>query len=358
SLAFVMLSGYVKGRVTAARENVKSSSEMALQYLKEALSGYVEGNVYDKKVFLTDRYNQKQRTLNKYLASLQSVQVLPARLMETFAVFGLFGLISLNEFMGKHVFELTTIAAFLAAAYKIIPGSVKILNISSQIKTYAFAAEDIVSQNEIPQASAPQPIQSIEIKNISYRNILSNFSLCAKRGELVALTGISGKGKTTLLNSLLGFLEPGAGEILINGQSTSAAERKRFWSNTSYVKQQPFLIYENILTNITLNNEYSERPLQEAVEAAGLDLGLNTHITENGKNISGGQRQRIAFARALYKDADLFLLDEPFNELDDASEKKMLQHLQQLQAKGKIIILITHNRSSLSYCTKTVSMDA
>ena len=358
SIAFAMLSGYVKRRVAAARENVKSGSELALQYLKEALSGYVEGNVYDKKAFLTERYSHKQRTLNKYLASLQSVQALPARLMETFAVFGLLGLISLNEFMGRHVFEMTTIAAFLAAAYKIIPGSVKILNISSQIKTYAFAAEDLSSQNAEPPASTIQPIQSIEIKNISYKHILSNVSLCAKRGELVALTGISGKGKTTLLNLLLGFLEPDGGEILINGQPTSAEQRQQSWSNTSYVKQQPFLIYENILTNITLSNEFHEQALQEAVQASGIDLGLNIYITENGKNISGGQRQRIAFARALYKNADLLLLDEPFNELDDASEKKMLQHLQQLQAKGKIIILITHNRSSLSYCTKTVSMDA
>jgi ABC-type bacteriocin/lantibiotic exporter with double-glycine peptidase domain len=85
---------------------------------------------------------------------------------------------------------------------------------------------------------------------------------------------------------------------------------------------------------------------------------LNTIVTENGKNISGGQRQRIAFARALYKNADLLLMDEPFNELDDASEKNMLQHLQHLQREGKIIILITHNRSSLTFCTKTVSMDA
>lgn len=355
SIAFVMLSGYVKKRVAAARENVKSSSELSLQYLKEALSSYVESNVYDKKAFMTERYSHKQRTLNKYLASLQSVQALPARLMETFAVFGLFGLIALNEFMGRHVFEMTTIAAFLAAAYKIIPGSVKILNTSGQIKTYAFAAEGMASQNAVP-AVADQHIHSIEIRNVSYKEVLSNFSLCAKQGEIVALTGVSGKGKTTLLNILLGFLEPDTGEIIIN--NNPASHRQQFWSSISYVKQQPFLVHDSILTNITLSHDHHEETLQEIVQASGIDLGLNLNITENGKNISGGQRQRIAFARALYKNADLLLLDEPFNELDDASEKKMLQHLQQLQAKGKIIILITHNRSSLSYCTKTVSMDA
>ena len=78
---------------------------------------------------------------------------------------------------------------------------------------------------------------------------------------------------------------------------------------------------------------------------------------ENGKNISGGQQQRIAIARALYKNADLVLLDEPFNELDEESEISLLEHFQDLAQKGKLIILITHNKKSLSYCNKIISLD-
>jgi ABC-type bacteriocin/lantibiotic exporter with double-glycine peptidase domain len=203
-----------------------------------------------------------------------------------------------------------------------------------------------------------QNIHSVKISNVSFKKVLSNFSLSAKSGEIVGLTGVSGKGKTTLINLLLGFLEPDSGEIIINDQPVSATERRQFWNSMSYVKQQPFLVHDSILTNITLSNQHNDEAVQQAVQAAGLEsLGLNTIIFENGKNISGGQRQRIAFARALYKNADLLLLDEPFNELDDASEKKMLQHLQKLQSEGKIVILITHNKSSLSFCTRNVSMD-
>ena len=85
--------------------------------------------------------------------------------------------------------------------------------------------------------------------------------------------------------------------------------------------------------------------------------GLDKMITENGKNISGGQQQRIALARAVYKSADLILLDEPFNELDDASSVALLEHFTEMTKTGKMVIMITHDKQSLSYCNKIISLD-
>ena len=80
-------------------------------------------------------------------------------------------------------------------------------------------------------------------------------------------------------------------------------------------------------------------------------------ITENGKNISGGQQQRITIARALYKNAELIMLDEPFNELDEPSAILLAQHFKEMAANGKTVIMITHDSKCLSYCNKVISLD-
>ena len=85
--------------------------------------------------------------------------------------------------------------------------------------------------------------------------------------------------------------------------------------------------------------------------------GLDTVITENGKNISGGQQQSISIARALYKKASLILLDEPFNELDEEATHSILEHCKELSASGVTIIMITHDKKSLGYCNKIISLD-
>ena len=370
----IVLSFYIKRKIRSVRSNVKSSSELTLQYLKEALAGYIESNIYGTKDFFIQRYHTKQQTLNRYLANLQSIQALPTRFMEIFAVAGLLLLLVYNELATTNtIIPVVIIGAFVAAAYKIIPGLVKILNVNGQIKTYAFAAEDMLVQEtkrSDPSKEKTPDINAVSLKQVSFsyngKTILHKTDIEAKQGELIGLTGLSGKGKTTLINLLLGFLEPSHGEIFINNQPATMSERQRYWKNTSYVKQQPFLVHDSILKNITLHEgTFDADRLKQATDDAGLDSllaqlpqGLNTLVTENGKNISGGQRQRIALARALYKDAALLLLDEPFNELDEASEQRLMQLLQRLAQKGKLVLLITHDTKSLSYCTKIISLDA
>ena len=87
------------------------------------------------------------------------------------------------------------------------------------------------------------------------------------------------------------------------------------------------------------------------------DDGIDKLITENGKNISGGQRQRLALARALYHDFDLLILDEPFSEIDERAENVLLGKIKSLAKTGKMILMITHNKASLSFCNKIISMD-
>ena len=201
-----------------------------------------------------------QSKLNGYLSEQLIIQDLPSRLIEVFAILGLFILIVINAVTShSNSIQVLTIGAFVAAAYKIIPGIVKILNSIGQVKTYAFTMSNLLYKREPPVANEEPgtAIVSIEFKNVFFNygqeRVLDNFSLLISAGDFVGLSGVSGKGKTTVINLLLGFLEPVCGNIFINGRITGAIERRTYWKNISYVKQQPFLIYDSILNNITFN---------------------------------------------------------------------------------------------------------
>jgi ABC-type multidrug transport system fused ATPase/permease subunit len=369
----VILSGYyIKSRLKDVRTNSKLTSQLTLQYLKESLGGYVESNVYDKNIFFTDRYYRYQKQLNGYIATQQTLQGLPSRLIEVFAVLGFLILIGINKYVsGNHGVGLLDIGVFMAASYKIIPGVVKILNSSGQIKTYEFTLNDLQKDKEVTMDNrAPAPgINSIKFNEItfSYRHnrVLNNLSFNLLPGDFVGITGPSGLGKTTIINLLLGFLEEDSGTISINDTPINAGDRRLFWERIAYCKQQSFFINGSLLKNITLTEgAYDAVKLQNVLSFCEIDHiltqypeGIDKLITENGKNISGGQKQRLMLARALYHDFDLMILDEPFSELDEISENSLLVKLKLLAQTGKMILMITHNKSSLSFCNKLISLN-
>jgi len=367
-----LIAFFIKKHMSLLRYQTKTASEKSLQHLNEALAGYVESHIYDKKDFFTKRYIQWQQKLNEHLANQQTLQSLPSRIIEVVAILGLVVLMMLQKSVNGITISTLTIGAFMAAAYKIIPGIVKILNGIGQIKAYQFTIADLwpaQKQTKQNKSHTTDGIQSVEFKNVSFtyhhKPILTDFNLHLTTGDFVGISGVSGRGKTTIVNLLLGFLHPDSGEIIINNNITNDLQRQAYHHRISYVRQQSFFMYDTLLNNIIFeDNHYNEKRLNEVVDAVGVHMVLNGHtkmnskmINEHGKNISGGQRQRVALARALYKDFDLLILDEPCSELDELSEVALLKNLQSLANKGKMIVLITHRPHSLSFCTKTVCMN-
>ncbi|HEY4108850.1 ABC transporter ATP-binding protein [Puia sp.] len=369
----IITAWLTKRKLHAARTFIKSSRDIMWQHLQESIASYVESGLFNRKEFFANRYGDAQTILNRHLATVQSIQGAPSRLAEVFAVFGLLALIAIGHFSGtSHAAGFVTLGAFLAAAYKVIPGVARLLNITGQMKTYEFTVNGLLADKDKthkPEPTTVEPIRSVACRQIAFQygdhKILDDINLQVNPGDFLGIYGDSGKGKTTLLNILLGFITQDRGEVVINGSPASPAQRQGHWPRIAYVKQQPFILHDTILVNITLDeNNYDEERLQAAVTVTGLDTvidklpgGLHARITENGKNISGGQRQRIALARALYKEADLILLDEPFSELDEASEEILLSRFARLAEAGRMIVMITHNKQSLSWCNVTLSLD-
>jgi ABC-type multidrug transport system fused ATPase/permease subunit len=371
----VLVFWFIKKRIAAEKQHIQENNELSFKYVLDALKGYVESNIYNRNAFFLNRFINARQKFSRALFNSLALQSLPGRIIEIFAVLGLFILIVIANWTGNSDSSmLITISAFMAAAYKIIPGIVKVINVSGQMKAYEFSLQDLEQSKEynttVSRKMPEAPLSSIELKNINFSYdktpVLQHFSMALNKGDFIGITGESGKGKSTLLNILLGFIPIDNGEIYFNEKPISCDAIKQHWPSIAYVRQQSFFIHDTLLRNITLEeNQYDREQLEAAMHVSGLKKligtfpeGIEKIITENGKNISGGQQQRISIARALYKKADLILLDEPFNELDSVATEYMLQHFKELAAAGKTIVMITHDKKSLAYCNKTISLDA
>ena len=209
----------------------------------------------------------------------------------------------------------------------------------------------------------------IEFKNVSFAynkdaKALKDVSFTAKQGEVTALVGISGSGKTSVLRLISRLYDYDTGSILIDGKDIKNISTESLFKNVSIVFQDVTLFNTSIMENIRLGREsatYEE--VKEAARLANcmdfiekLPDGFNTLIGENGAELSGGERQRISIARAFLKDAPVLILDEISASLDVDNEKKIQDSLNKL-IKDKTVIIISHRLKSIENVNKIVVID-
>jgi len=217
-----------------------------------------------------------------------------------------------------------------------------------------------ISLAELPDAK-PLKLErgEIEFRSVSYayepeNSVLKGVSLTVPPGRTVALVGPSGSGKSTLVNLSLRFFDPDHGKILIDGQDIKHVTIDSLRDVIALVTQDPVLFDDTIRANIA----YGAKPIDEsqvihAAKAAAahdfimsLPKGYDTRVGEAGGLLSGGERQRIAFARAIYKDAPILLLDEPTSSLDSEAEAKVQTALEELM-RGRTVLMIAHRLSTV-----------
>jgi ATP-binding cassette subfamily B protein len=204
--------------------------------------------------------------------------------------------------------------------------------------------------------------------NFAYRTdepTITNMSFVADPGQMTALVGPSGGGKSTVLNLILRFYNVNSGAIAIDGQDIASVTRHSLRNQVSYVGQDVFLFRATVRENIAFGRSgASEADIIAAAKAAqahefisALPQGYDTVVGERGAGLSGGERQRVAIARALVKDAPLILLDEATASLDSESEYYVQQAVAEL-CKGRTTLVIAHRLSTVRHADKILVIEA
>ena len=195
--------------------------------------------------------------------------------------------------------------------------------------------------------------------------VLKNIDLAAKKGEVVALVGPSGGGKSTLADLIPRFYQPSAGRVLLDGVDTREIKLPALRALTGIVSQETVLFNDTVRNNIAYGapGKYTNEEIEAAAQAANahqfilaLPQGYDTILGERGTRLSGGQRQRIAIARALLSDPPILILDEATSALDTESERLVQEAVDRL-LQGRTVFVIAHRLSTIAHADQIVFLD-
>ena len=264
--------------------------------------------------------------------------------------------------------------AFISAMLMLIAPMRRLANVANPITRGVAALERGLSllDHTLPESSGtqrPSHVQgAIELRNVGVSfgddkaPALQDVSLQIHPGEVVALVGPSGAGKTTLINLLPRFLNPTSGEIRMDGVPLQDWDLHYLRSQFAMVSQDVVMFNDTVAANVALGGEMDEARVWASLEAANLaehvrlmPQGIHTEVGHNAAQLSGGQRQRLAIARALYKNAPVLILDEATSALDTESERLVQQALQTLM-QGRTTLVIAHRLSTIEHADRVVVM--
>jgi subfamily B ATP-binding cassette protein MsbA len=217
---------------------------------------------------------------------------------------------------------------------------------------------------DLPQVSGHVAVEHVSFAYDSRQPVLTDVSFEAKPGELVAIVGPTGAGKTTIMNLLHRFYDPASGSITVDGMDLRHVTLESWYRQIALVPQETILFGGTILDNIRYGDrDATDKAVMEASRAAHADDFImsfpdqyRTLVGEKGINLSGGQRQRIAIARAVLKNPRILLLDEATSALDTESERLVQEALEQLM-KGRTTFVIAHRLTTIQGADRIVVLD-
>ena len=366
------------------QENSQCIAEQSTQMVKslqEGLGGVRDVLIDGTQEFYCKLYRNADISLRKASATNAFIGGSPRFVMEAVGMALIASLaytISLRE--TGIVTVIPVIGALALGAQRLLPALQQAYKAYSQIKGSYSSFIDVLNLLEQPlpeYADQPQPkpiyfVKEIKLNNLNFRYtedspwILKNVNLSLKKGSRIGFIGVTGSGKSTLIDIVMGLLPPTEGVLIIDNQTINSRNRRAWQAHIAHVPQNIYLsdstIEENIAFGIAkelIDHQRVKKAAQQAQIAELIEQwkdGYQTFVGERGIRLSGGQRQRIGIARALYKQANILIFDEATSALDNETEQAVMDAIDDLGEEITILI-IAHRLTTLKGCDKIIKLE-
>ena len=348
------------------------------QLLHETISGNRIVKAFRMERWELNRFRSAARKLLRINLGFARAQAMTSPLMEVLgAITIVFILLYARDSIKNNTLTTGMFVSFIYALFKTYEPVKRLSGINNSFQQAVGASAKVFELLELrdevaekPNAIAVPPFsRSIVFDNVSFayegrETFLKDICLEVKAGDVVAIVGPSGAGKTTLVNLIPRFFDPTRGRVLIDGVDVRDISLDSLRSQIAMVTQETILFNDTVRNNICYGRRnVSDEDLDEVAQASiAVDFirqmpnGYDTVIADRGERLSGGQRQRLAIARALFKNAPILILDEATSELDAESERLVQKALSNLMA-GRTVIVIAHRLSTVRRADKIVVLE-
>jgi ATP-binding cassette subfamily C protein len=357
-----------------AREEL---SRQAQKEVQQSLGGIREIKVLGRERTFLDTFVALERGLARMRGRHATVIAMPRLAIETIFVCCIVLIMALAQLRGDRGGGIVPLLGLYAyAGFRLIPSANRLLfpvdvirgagravaRLHAHLGEFGGGARLPADDDGAPATLKFEEALALERVCFSYdagrAPVLTDVSATIRRGQSVGIVGVTGAGKSTLIDLVLGLLEPTSGRITVDGVDIRQA-RRAWQRRIGYVPQAAFLFEDSIRRNVALGvpaAEVDEERLREALRmaqladfVATLPDGLDTAVGERGVRLSGGQRQRVAIARALYHAPDILVFDEATAALDNQTEREVTRAIEALRGR-KTVLIIAHRLTTVRRC--------
>jgi subfamily B ATP-binding cassette protein MsbA len=349
----------------------------AANVLHESFTGIRVVKAYNLENTVVDQFRNAVKAITSFFMRSVRASELPGPLIEFIGSMGVALIFAYFAFIAPGQAPAGDLLAFFIAVFGLYAPVKNLSRLQSQLSLGRAGVEPVYEllavRTTLPEPASPKPLQAhgaaIRFENVSFsygeKTVLHDINLTIQPGQLVALVGRTGSGKTSLANLLLRFYDPDKGAVRIGDIDIREVASRDLRANIAVVSQETLLFNDTIRNNIALGRPgATEAEIEQAARNAYAHdfitkdkaLGYATPVGERGVNVSGGQRQRLAIARAILRNAPILILDEATSSLDTESERIVQAALEGLM-QGRTTICIAHRLSTIQKADVIVMLD-